>query len=64
MRLSWLTAESLGVPAKYSYSLSRLTLANYGYHPPQYINRSAYRDGGAWDLYRDQPSLPWHNFQL
>ena len=64
MQLSWVTAESLGVPAKYSYSLSRLTLANYGFHPPQYINRSACRDRGAWDLYRDQPSLPWHNFQL
>jgi hypothetical protein len=64
MQLSWVTAESLGVPAHYAYSLSRLTLANYGLHPPLYINRSACRENGAWDLFKGRPSLPWHNFQV
>jgi hypothetical protein len=64
MQLSWITAETLGVPAKYSYSLSRLTLANYGSHPARYINYANCRDGGAWDLFKDRPSLPWHNFQV
>jgi hypothetical protein len=64
MQLSWVTAESLGVPAHYAYSLSRLTLANYGLHPPRYINRSACRENGAWDLFKGRPSLPWHNFQV
>jgi len=64
MQLSWVSAENLGVPASYAYSLSRLTLANYGFHPPSYVNRADCREDGAWDLFKGRPSLPWHNFQV
>jgi hypothetical protein len=63
MQLNWVTSESLGVPTHYAYSLSRQSLENYSLHPPSYINRSACRENGAWDLFKG-PSLPWHNFQL
>jgi len=64
MQLSWVSAENLGVPESYAFSLSRLTLANYPYHPPSYVNRAACREDGAWDLFKGRPSLPWHNFDV
>lgn len=64
MQLSWVSAENLGVPAGYAYSLSRLTLANYPFHPPSYVNRAECREDGAWDLFKGRPSLPWHNFDV
>ncbi len=64
MQLSWVSAENLGVPASYAYSLSRLTLANYGFHPPSYVDRADCREDGALDLFKGRPSLPWHNFQV
>ena len=64
MQLNWITAHSLGVPLKYSFNLSRLSLDNYRLHPPSYVNLSACREDGAWDLYKGEPSLPWHSFAL
>ena len=64
MQLSWVTAENLGIPDRYSYSLSRLTLANYSSHPPRYISYANCRENGAWDLFKNRPSLPWHSFQF
>ena len=64
MQLSWITARSLGVPLQYSFTLSHLTLENYPLHPPRYVNRSACREDGRWDLFKGRPSLPWHQIQL
>jgi hypothetical protein len=64
MQLLWLTARSLGVPLPYAQTLSKLSLENYGFHPPAYVNRSACRENGAWDLFTGRPSLPWHSFQV
>ena len=64
MQLNWVTANQLGVPSHYSTRLSHLSLGNYGLHPPSYRNYSACREGGAWDLWPNQPSLPWHDFQV
>jgi hypothetical protein len=64
MQLLWLTARSLGVPLAYAQNLSKLSLENYGLHPPEYVNRSACREDGPWDLFRGRPSLPWHMYQL
>jgi hypothetical protein len=64
MQLNWVTANRLGVPLRYSYSLSRLSLGNYGFHPPAYQDRSACREDGIWDLFKRVPSLPWHDFQV
>jgi hypothetical protein len=64
MQLSWVSAENLGIPSRYAFSLSRLTLANYPSHPPRYVDRAACRENGAWDLFKGRPSLPWHDFQV
>ena len=60
MQLTYFTARALGVPAFYAENLGRLTKANYFAHPPSYINVSSCREGGSWDLFPAQPSLPWH----
>jgi hypothetical protein len=64
MQLNWVTSTSLGIPLQYSTRLSQLSLGNYALHPPSYQNYSACREGGAWDLLKNEPSLPWHNFQV
>ncbi len=64
MQLSWVSAENLGIPSDYAFSLSRLTLANYPSHPARYINRADCRENGAWDLFKGRPSLPWHDPQV
>lgn len=64
MQLSWITAHSLGVPLQYSMALSRLTLENYRFHPPSYVNTTACREDGAWDVWKGRPSLPWHQMGL
>jgi hypothetical protein len=64
MQLNWVTAHALGVPMHYSVRLSHLSLGNYGYHPPRYVDTSRCRENGAWDLWKGSPSLPWHDFQV
>ena len=64
MQLNWVTSTRLGIPEWYSTRLSQLSLGNYSLHPANYRNYSACREGGAWDLWPQEPSLPWHNFQV
>jgi hypothetical protein len=64
MQLLWLTARSLGVPPAYAENLSKLSLENYGFHPPQHVDRSACRENGALDLFKNRPSLPWNTFRV
>lgn len=64
MQLNWITADALGVPTHYSTRLSHLSLGNYFSHPPRYINTTRCREDGAWDIWRGEPSLPWHDFQV
>lgn len=60
MQISPLMAWKLGVPASYAVGLARLNLANYSGHPPRYVDYYRCREGGAWDIDPEQPSLPWH----
>jgi hypothetical protein len=64
MQLSWLLADKLGVPYAYSARLARLNLQNYWTRPPEYRNLSLCRESRAWDLLKNQPSLPWHDLGL
>jgi hypothetical protein len=64
MQLSWLLAYKLGIPYGYSARLARLNLQNYWTRPPEYRNRSLCREGGAWDLLKNEPSPPWHDLGL
>jgi hypothetical protein len=64
MQVTLLMALRLGVPLKYSQRLARLTLTNYLFHPPQYVDTLRCREGGAWDLQPTRPSQPWHDQAL
>lgn len=61
MQVSPLMAYELGVPAHYATELARIQLGNYFQHPPQYVDTVRCREGGAWDLQPQSPSLPWHS---
>jgi len=60
MQLSFVTGVQLGLPLAYAENLDRLSLRNYFSHPPNYVDTRDCREGGAWDLFRSKPSLPWH----
>jgi hypothetical protein len=60
MQLSFVTGWKMGLPLQYAENLDRLSLRNYFSHPPRYIDTSRCREGGAWDLFKGKPSLPWH----
>ncbi len=61
MQLSILMALQLHVPAAYSKQLARLTLLNYFTHPSGYIDTLRCQENGAWDLFPNRPSPPWHD---
>lgn len=60
MQLSFVTGVQLGLPLAYAENLDRLSLRNYFGHPPSYVDTRDCREGGAWDLFKSKPSLPWH----
>lgn len=60
MQLTAYTAKALGVPWRYAENLGRETWWNYPEHPPRYVNPAACREDGAWDIFPNKPSLPWH----
>jgi hypothetical protein len=60
MQLSFVTGVQLGLPLNYAENLDRLSLRNYFDHPPNYVDTNDCREGGAWDLFKTKPSLPWH----
>jgi len=60
MQLSFVTGVQLGLPLSYAENLDRLSLRNYFSHPPNYVDTKDCREGGAWDLFKSKPSLPWH----
>jgi hypothetical protein len=62
MQLSIIMAATLGVPIAYSNQLARLNLQNYVLRPPSYIDFNNCRENGAWDLFPNRASPPWHNF--
>jgi len=62
MQLSIVMAVELRVPLAYSKQLGRLTLANYFDHPSNYIDTNRCREDGQWDLFKNRPSPPWHDF--
>jgi hypothetical protein len=64
MQLNWITADVLGVPIRYSTRLSHLSLGNYRYHPASYVDPLRCREDGVWDIWKNTPSLPWHDFQV
>jgi hypothetical protein len=64
MQLSVVLAVDLGVPYRYAFGLSRFNLQNYATRPPSYRNLRNCRENGAWDLFQDRPSPPWHNFAV
>jgi hypothetical protein len=64
MQLSIILAIQLGVPYRYANRLSKYNLENYRLRPPSYQDPSRCRENGAWDLYPNTPSPPWHSFAL
>ena len=60
MQLSYVLARKLDVPAGYSLGLARLNLSNYRMRPPSYRDTSRCRENGAWDLFPNEDSPPWH----
>ena len=48
----------------YAKRLARLTLQNYLTRPAAYVDLRRCRENGAWDLYKNQPSPPWHDFRV
>ena len=64
MQLSYFTDTALGIPPWHAARLSHLAYGNYGLHPPSYVNRRRCRENGAWDLWPDENSLPWQDFDL
>jgi len=64
MQLSFVTGWKLGIPLAYAENLDHLSLRNYHSHPPRYIDTRDCRENGAWDLFPNRPSLPWHRPNL
>jgi hypothetical protein len=64
MQLSIVLAAQLGVPYSYASSLSKYNLNNYRLRPPSYQDPVRCHENGAWDLYPNTPSPPWHSFAL
>lgn len=62
MQLSLVVAIRLGIPRTYAESLARLSLQNYGSHPPRYRDPGRCRENGEWDLFPSRNSPPWHSF--
>ena len=60
MQLNFVTGWKMGLPIQYAENLDRLSLHNYFKHPARYIDTTRCREGGAWDLFKGKPSLPWH----
>jgi uncharacterized membrane protein YgcG len=64
MQLSIVLAIELGVPYGYANRLSKYNLTNYRLRPPSYQDPLRCRENGAWDLYPNTLSPPWHSFAL
>jgi hypothetical protein len=64
MQLSIVLATDLGVPYTYANGLSKFNLQNYKTRPPSYQDPYHCRENGAWDIFPNQPSPPWHSFSI
>lgn len=62
MQLSVVLATHLGVPYSYAFRLAKFNLLNYQTRPPSYQDQYHCRENGAWDLFPNKPSPPWHSF--
>jgi hypothetical protein len=60
MQLTPFMARELHVPEHYAIRLGQLSLENYRQRPANYRDESRCREDGIWDLFKNEPSPPWH----